>query len=81
MDKSSKVDHGNKQSSATITAVMADGVTRTCLVHNSVIFGTSSFSGSGFSIPSTLSLNQADFILEAGRAFQVKMSGTFPTLT
>ena len=80
VDENGKVSHGSKQGSATITATMAGGVTQTCLVHNSVTSGASSSSGSG-SGPPALSLNRTDFTLEAGQAFQVKVSGTSSTPT
>ena len=67
--------------SATITATMAGGVTQTCLVHNSVTSGASSSSGSGSGASGALSLNRTDFTLEAGQAFQVKVSGTSSTPT
>ena len=68
VDENGKVSHGSKQGSATITATMAGGVTQTCLVHNSGASGA-------------LSLNRTDFTLEAGQAFQVKVSGTSSTPT
>ena len=81
VDENGKVSHGSKQGSATITATMAGGVTQTCLVHNSVTSGASSSSGSGSGASGALSLNRTDFTLEAGQAFQVKVSGTSSTPT
>ena len=81
VDENGKVSHGSKQGSATITATMAGGVTQTCLVHISVPSGASSSSGSGSGASGALSLNRTDFTLEAGQAFQVKVSGTSSTPT
>ena len=81
VDENGKVSHGSKRGSATITATMAGGVTQTCLVHNSVTSGASSSSGSGSGASGALSLNRTDFTLEAGQAFQVKVSGTSSTPT
>ena len=43
--------------------------------------GASSSSGSGSGASGALSLNRTDFTLEAGQAFQVKVSGTSSTPT
>lgn len=86
VDDTGKVSPGTKTGSATITAEMAGGVTRTCLVHNSVTSGSttsggSAASGSGTSSGSgTLSLSRTDFTLsKTYPSYQIKVSGTSST--
>lgn len=80
VDENGKVSPGGKTGSATITATMAGGVTRTCLVHNSVTSGASAGTGSGTSASTTLSLNRTDFTLsKTYPSFQVQVSGTSST--
>ena len=77
VDANGKVSPGSKQGSATITAALEGGVSRTCLVYNST---TGSGGGAGGGNASTaLSLNREDFTLTAGESFQVKVSGTTST--
>ena len=80
MDENGKVSHGSKQGSATITATMA-GVAPDLSGSQLRHLGASSSSGSGSGASGALSLNRTDFTLEAGQAFQVKVSGTSSTPT
>lgn len=81
VDETGKVSPGSKTGNATITATMPGGVTRTCLVHNSVTTGGSTTTGSGSgTTTTTLSLNRTDFTLsKTYPSFQVKVSGTSST--
>lgn len=81
VDETGKVSPGTKTGNATITATMPGGVTRTCLVHNSVTTGGSAAAGSGTgTAASSLSLNRTDFTLsKTYPSFQVKVSGTSST--
>ena len=80
VDETGKVSPGAKTGNATITATMPGGVTRTCLVHNSVTTGGSTSTGSGAATSTALSLNRTDFTLsKTYPSFQVKVSGTSST--
>ena len=80
VDETGKVSPGAKTGNATITATMPGGVTRTCLVHNSVTTGGSTSTGSGAATSTALSLNRTDFTLsKTYPSFQMKVSGTSST--
>lgn len=80
VDENGKVSPGSKTGNATITAAMPGGVTRTCLVHNSVTTGGSAGSSDSSGTtprPTALSLNRTDFTLsKTYPSFQVKVNGT-----
>ena len=78
VDETGKVSPGSKTGNATITATMPGGVTRTCLVHNSVTSGGSTTTGSGTS--TSLSLTRTDFTLsKTYPSYRVKVNGTSST--
>ena len=59
---------------------MPGGVTRTCLVHNSVTSGGSTTTGSGTTTSTSLSLTRTDFTLsKAYPSYRVKVNGTSST--
>lgn len=84
VDETGKVSPGSKQGSATITATMAGGVTRTCKVYNRVTGGAAPTPvPSASPAASALSLNKTDFTFSSPTepAVKMKVSGTSSTPT
>ena len=80
VDETGKVSPGSKTGNATITATMPGGVTRTCLVHNSVTSGGSTTTGTGTTTSTSLSLTRTDFTLsKTYPSYRVKVNGTSST--
>ena len=81
VDADGVVYHGTKTGTATITASMPGAPDATCKVYNSATTGEGlpAANSGGESSGASLSLNRTDFTLEAGQAFQVKVSGTSST--
>ena len=82
VDETGKVSPGAKTGNATITASMAGGVTRTCLVHNAVTSGSTASAGSSAepSGSGAISLSRSDFTLsKTYPSYQVTVSGTTST--
>ena len=81
VDESGLVTHGTKNGSATITATMGDGTTRTCTVRCSFTNPGSASSSSSAST-GALSLSRTDFtLMKKGDKYQLKVSGTSSTPT
>ena len=86
VDETGKVSHGSKKGTATITATMAGGVTRTCTVYNQVTGGTAPTpipSAAPSAGSTSLSLNKTDFTFSSPNepAVKMKVNGTSSTPT